>query len=111
MPRRTAPLALVATLLLAAVPLSGARAQSNADTDRLTVQPRPVEDLKAVFATVESVHETLARTRIGGTIADLKAKAEARALKKAEREAKKAAKSGKKVGKSDKPKKKVLEAA
>jgi len=74
MPRRTAPLALVATLLLAAVPLSGVRAQSNADTDRLTVQPRPVEDLKAVFATVESVHETLARTRIGGTIADLKAK-------------------------------------
>jgi len=43
--------------------------------------------------------------------APLKAKVEARALKKAEREAKKAAKSGKKVGKSDKPKKKVLEAA
>ncbi|XEY17923.1 efflux RND transporter periplasmic adaptor subunit [Azospirillum sp. HJ39] len=45
-----------------------------ADADRITVQPRPVEDLKAVFATVESVHETLARTRIGGTIAGLKVK-------------------------------------
>ncbi len=74
MPRRTAPLALIAMLLLAALPPTGALAQSNADAGRLTVQPRPVEDLKAVFATVESVHETLARTRIGGTIADLKAK-------------------------------------
>ncbi|KAA0686095.1 efflux RND transporter periplasmic adaptor subunit [Azospirillum brasilense] len=70
MTRPIAPVTLAATLLFAILPLSGARAQG----ERLTIQPRPVEDLKAVFATVESVHETLARTRIGGTIADLKVK-------------------------------------
>lgn len=69
MPRPIGLLTLVAALLLASLPQSGAHAQG----DRLTVQPRPVEDLKAVFATVESVDETLARTRIGGTIADLTA--------------------------------------
>lgn len=47
---------------------------SHAEPASITVQPRPVEDLKAVFATVESVHETLARTRIGGTVAELKVK-------------------------------------
>ncbi|WP_431854950.1 efflux RND transporter periplasmic adaptor subunit [Azospirillum sp.] len=74
--RPTARLALAATLLLATTSLSGAQeaGRANAQADRLTVQPRPVEDLKAVFATVESVHETLARARIGGTIADLKVK-------------------------------------
>ncbi len=70
MPCPIAPVTLAAALLLAILPLSGARAQG----DHLTIQPRPVEDLKAVFATVESVHETLARTRTGGTIADLKVK-------------------------------------
>lgn len=63
---------LLAALVLTVAPLGTALAQG-AD-GRLTVQPRPVEDLKAVFATVESVHETLARTRIGGTIADLTVK-------------------------------------
>ncbi|UKJ77196.1 efflux RND transporter periplasmic adaptor subunit [Azospirillum brasilense] len=61
---------LFAALLLAALlPVSATAAEPGT----LTVQPRPVEDLKAVFATVESVRETLARTRIGGTVADLKA--------------------------------------
>ena len=60
---------LTVTLLAALLPLSA----TAAEPDSLTVQPRPVEDLKAVFATVESVRETLARTRIGGTVADLKA--------------------------------------
>lgn len=74
--RLAAPLAL-ALLCVAAYPsLSRAQpaqpaAQGGAQTS-ITIQPRPVEDLKAVFATVESVHETLARTRIGGTIAELK---------------------------------------
>ena len=59
---------LLAALLLAALlPLSATAAEPST----LTIRPRPVEDLKAVFATVESVRETLARTRIGGTIADL----------------------------------------
>ncbi|HYD65858.1 efflux RND transporter periplasmic adaptor subunit [Azospirillum sp.] len=72
---RTAPLALAAALL-AFAPLTPAAAQpARPETaDRLTVQPRPVEDLKAVYATVESVHETVARTRIGGTLAQLAVK-------------------------------------
>lgn len=74
MSRRFTPLALIATLLLSIAPLYRAQAQMKADADRITVQPRPVEDLKAVFATVESIRETLARTRIGGTIAGLKVK-------------------------------------
>jgi RND family efflux transporter MFP subunit len=36
-----------------------------------TVQVRLLEDLKAVFATVASLDTTLARSRLGGTIADL----------------------------------------
>lgn len=68
MPRSSAPRTLaVAALLAALLPLSATAAEPGT----LTVQPRPVEDLKAVFATVESVRETLARTRIGGTVADL----------------------------------------
>ncbi|MFL7900911.1 biotin/lipoyl-binding protein [Azospirillum argentinense] len=62
-PAREALLVLLVVLL----PLSATAAEPGS----LTVQPRPVEDLKAVFATVESVRETLARTRIGGTVADL----------------------------------------
>lgn len=76
-PRRAASLALAAaTILFAALPVPVALAQAAAPdrADRLTIGPRPVEDLKAVFATVESVHETVARTRISGTIADLKAR-------------------------------------
>ena len=56
------PLALLLALL--AIPAHAA--------DRLTVEVRPTEDLKAVFATVESVHETRARARIAGTVADLR---------------------------------------
>jgi RND family efflux transporter MFP subunit len=36
-----------------------------------TVELRPVDDLKAVFATVASLDRTLARSRIGGTVAGL----------------------------------------
>lgn len=69
MPLRTAPL-MLAALLLAAL-LNVASPTTAQTADRLTVQPRAVEDLKAVYATVESVHETVARTRIGGTLAQL----------------------------------------
>ena len=62
-PAREALLVLLVVLL----PLSATAAEPGS----LTVQPRPVEDLKAVFATVESVRETLARARISGTVADL----------------------------------------
>ncbi|MBB3264730.1 RND family efflux transporter MFP subunit [Azospirillum sp. OGB3] len=58
---------LAVALLALLLPASAMAAESGT----LTVQPRPVEDLKAVFATVESVRETMARTRIGGTVADL----------------------------------------
>jgi RND family efflux transporter MFP subunit len=37
----------------------------------ITISSREVPDLKAVFATVESLHLTPARARIGGTIGDL----------------------------------------
>lgn len=37
----------------------------------VAVRVRPIDDLKAVFATVESVHETQARVRLGGTVAEL----------------------------------------
>ena len=37
----------------------------------VTVRTRAVEDLKAVFGTVESVRTTQARARLGGTVADL----------------------------------------
>ena len=57
-------------LLLAVILLAGAPAVFAADG--LTVESRPTEDLKAVFATVESVHETRARARIAGTVADLR---------------------------------------
>ena len=39
--------------------------------DRMTVESRPVEDLKSVFATVDSVRQAKARTRIGGTLSGL----------------------------------------
>jgi len=72
---RTAPLALAAALLaFAPHPPAAAQTARPETADRLTVQPRPVEDLKAVYATVESVHETVARTRIGGTLAQLAVK-------------------------------------
>ncbi|WP_156520859.1 efflux RND transporter periplasmic adaptor subunit [Magnetospirillum moscoviense] len=36
-----------------------------------TIEVRPLDDVKAVFATVESVDEVLARARIGGTVSAL----------------------------------------
>ncbi|WP_434622553.1 efflux RND transporter periplasmic adaptor subunit [Azospirillum sp. B2RO_4] len=80
MSRRSSPAFLAAPLALALLSAAGFPAASRAQQAEvksevlasITIQPRPVEDLKAVFATVESVHETLARTRIGGTIAELK---------------------------------------
>lgn len=56
---------LAAALLLLPGLAGGARAQE------FTVESRPIADLKAVFATVESVDQTLARTRIGGTVGAL----------------------------------------
>ncbi len=76
--RRSSPAFLAAPLALALLSAAGfppaSRAQQAEVPASITIQPRPVEDLKAVFATVESVHETLARTRIGGTVAELKVK-------------------------------------
>lgn len=64
-----APLSLLAALLLA----GGAfPAQADDPPSRLTVVARPMEDLKAVFATVESVRETRARARNTGTVANLR---------------------------------------
>ncbi|MCW5772278.1 MAG: efflux RND transporter periplasmic adaptor subunit [Rhodospirillaceae bacterium] len=59
---RGAGLVAGAVLLAAA---QGARAQD------LTVAAKPIEDLKAVFGTVESVRTAPARARIGGTIRDI----------------------------------------
>lgn len=42
-----------------------------AEDGRLTVESRAVEDLKSVFATVDSVRQAKARTRIGGTLSGL----------------------------------------
>lgn len=42
-----------------------------ATAQEFTVTARPIADLKAVFGTVESVDQTLARSRIGGTITEL----------------------------------------
>ena len=53
---------LAAFLLAAAVPAAAAE---------LVVHPHPIDDLKAVFGTVESLRETIARARIGGTVSDL----------------------------------------
>lgn len=60
MPRRLAVIAIAA--LLAAPP---------AWAGEMVVKSHPVDDLKAVFATVESVDEVLARSRIAGTVAGL----------------------------------------
>ncbi len=53
--------AFLAVLLLAAA----------AHAEEHPVAARPIEDLKAVFGTVESVKTAPARARIGGTLADL----------------------------------------
>lgn len=67
-----AALALVATLVssLAAAPGLAQQADPTPGTV-FTVEPRPVDDLKAVFGTVESIDSVPARARIGGTLRDL----------------------------------------
>jgi multidrug efflux pump subunit AcrA (membrane-fusion protein) len=60
---RLLPLALAASLFIAMA--TAAMAQD------FRVATRELPDLKAVFATVESLHVTPARARIGGTIGDL----------------------------------------
>ncbi len=57
--------AALASLLLLAIAALPVRA------DEHTVTPRLVDDRKAVIATVEPVHELIARARIGGTITQL----------------------------------------
>ncbi len=42
-----------------------------AEAAEMVIHPRMIDDLKAVFGTVESVHETNARARLSGTVADL----------------------------------------
>ncbi|WP_051340697.1 efflux RND transporter periplasmic adaptor subunit [Azospirillum halopraeferens] len=56
-------LALLMALALALVPGHAAAAEG-----RATVERRDVDDLKAVFATVESVRQATARARITGTV-------------------------------------------
>lgn len=54
----------LAIALLAALP-------SLASAGEMAVEKRTIDDLKAVFATVESVDEVLARARIAGTVSGL----------------------------------------
>lgn len=60
----TLPAALAGLTMLLVAPTLAA--------DRLTIAIHPIEDLKAVFGTVESVRETRARVRISGSISDLR---------------------------------------
>lgn len=60
-----------AAIALLAATLPTAAVRPAAAEEPLTVASRPVEDLKAVFATVESVRQIKARTRIGGTLIGL----------------------------------------
>ncbi|MCW2248857.1 RND family efflux transporter MFP subunit [Azospirillum fermentarium] len=55
-------------LLLSLTAVSAPSAADAPPPTRWTVISRPVEDLKAVFATVESVRQVKARTRIAGTL-------------------------------------------
>ncbi len=47
---------------------------SGAAASETTVHVAPIDDLKAVVATVEPVHQLIARARIGGTVTTLKIK-------------------------------------
>lgn len=55
----------------AAISLACALLSSVAAADEFRVESRSITDLKAVFGTVESIDQTLARSRIAGTIAQL----------------------------------------
>jgi RND family efflux transporter MFP subunit len=75
--RRIALTLCVAALLTGLVPSRAqlpAQPQPQPQIHDLVVHPRLIDDLKAVFGTVESVHKTNARARIGGTLADLDVK-------------------------------------
>lgn len=61
-------IAAMTTLLLALL------AQRALAQETFTVEPKPVADEKAVFATVESANIVPARARIGGTVAELSVK-------------------------------------
>jgi RND family efflux transporter MFP subunit len=63
-------------LLVAATALTAVIASppSASAADTITVQPSPLRDEKAVFATIETRRSVPARTRIGGTIAALAVK-------------------------------------
>jgi RND family efflux transporter MFP subunit len=63
---RTGPAQIAAALLIALLAAPAALGQ-----ERFTVRRTEVEDRKAVFATVESVREVEARTRIAGTLRTL----------------------------------------
>jgi RND family efflux transporter MFP subunit len=56
--------------LFVLVAIAGVTA-SAAAAQEVTVEARMVDDRKAVFATVESVHTLMARARIGGTVGDV----------------------------------------
>ena len=66
MQERSTRLGRGAAAFLAALLLGAA-----AGAEELQVTARPIEDLKAVFGTVESVKTAPARARIGGTLAEL----------------------------------------
>jgi membrane fusion protein, multidrug efflux system len=51
-----------------------ASAQAVGAAERFTVHANPIDDRKAVIATVEPVHQLVARARIGGTVATLRVK-------------------------------------
>jgi multidrug efflux pump subunit AcrB len=53
---------------VAACAAVGVLAPSEAKAAEITVHVAPIEDLKAVIATVEPVHQLIARTRIGGAV-------------------------------------------
>ncbi|PPD02010.1 MAG: efflux transporter periplasmic adaptor subunit, partial [Methylocystis sp.] len=57
------------TALFAALALS-----SGVKAGEVTIRVAPVEDLKAVVASVEPAHQLTARARIGGTVSALKIK-------------------------------------
>lgn len=62
------------SVCVAAFAALGALAPSRLGAAEITVHVAPIDDLKAVIATVEPVHQLIARARIGGTVAELKIK-------------------------------------
>lgn len=69
---RIAAAALLAVLAVPAIAAEGAKPDAlPSSSAEFTVHSSRVEDRKAVFATVESVRRTMARARIGGTVAAL----------------------------------------